>query len=131
MRISPIGSYYTKNYNSNSRLAFNGAKEEIISEGFKEFVSDALPIYKAGRALKKLGDGDSKGAIKQTVGMVDNIVCQPVKQMAAGAVAAKGALVGSIFGPVGAGIGALAGYVGTLWGWGKARNTIVDTIMDD
>ena len=131
MRISPISSHYTKNYNSNPRTTFNGTKEEIISESFKEFVSGALPIYKLGRAVQKLGDGDSKGAIKQTVGMVDNIVCQPVKQMAASAVAAKGALVGSVFGPVGAGIGAIVGYVGTLWGWGKARNTVVDTIMDD
>ncbi len=131
MRINPIGSYYKKNYNNSSGIAFNGTKEEIISEGFKEFVSGALPIYKLGRAVQKLGDGDSKGAIKQTVGMVDNIVCQPVKQMAASAVAAKGALVGSVFGPVGAGIGAIVGYVGTLWGWGKARNTVVDTIMDD
>ena len=42
MRINPIGSYYKKNYNNSSGIAFNGTKEEIISEGFKEFVSGAL-----------------------------------------------------------------------------------------
>lgn len=51
--------------------------------------------------------------------------------MAASAVAAKGALIGSVLGPGGAVIGAAAGYIGTLWGWGKARNTITDAILDD
>ena len=37
--------------------SFKGAKEEVISEGFKEFVSEALPVYKAGRALYKISEG--------------------------------------------------------------------------
>ena len=129
MRIYAINNQYTNRvYNTTS---FKGGKEEILSEGFKEFVSDALPIYKAGRVVQKLANDDPKGALKQTVGVVDNIVCQPVKQMAASAVAAKGALIGSVLGPGGAVIGAAAGYIGTLWGWGKARNTITDAILDD
>ena len=74
MRIYAINSQYNNRvYNT---TAFKGAKEEILSEGFKEFVSEALPIYKAGRAVQKLANDDPKGALKQTVGVVDNIVCQ-------------------------------------------------------
>ena len=105
--------------------------DDIITDGVQDFVSTALPVYNAARAIQKVCEGDEKEIVKQSVGVIDNIVCQPVKQTVAGAVAAKGALIGSIFGPVGAGIGAIAGYVGTLWGWGKARNSIVDSMMDD
>lgn len=129
MKINPINYQYSNHICS--RSSFKGGKEEIISEGFKEFVSEALPLYKAGRAVQRLADDDPKGAVKQTVGAIDNIVCQPVKQMAASAMAAKGALIGSVLGPGGAAIGAAAGYVGTLWGWGKARNTITDALLDD
>jgi len=60
-----------------------------------------------------------KGAIKQGVGFVDNVVCQPAKQALAGVVAAKGALVGSAICPgIGTAIGAGIGYFGTLLGWG-------------
>lgn len=129
MRIYAINSqYHNRIYNKTS---FRGGKEEVLSEGLKEFVSDALPIYKTGRAMQSLANDDPKGAIKQTVGLVDNIVCQPVKQMTASAVAAKGALIGSVLGPGGAVIGAAAGYIGTLWGWGKARNSLTDVILDD
>lgn len=112
--------------------SFRSAKDEVMSEGFKEFVSDALPVYKAGRALYKMGEGDTKGAVKQTVGMVDNIVLQPVKQSIATAVAAKTALVGTAICPgVGTAVGAAIGYFGTLVGWGKVRNNIVDNVIDD
>lgn len=126
MLISPITS--NRLYQPTT---FKSGKEEILSEGFKEFVSDALPIYKATRMVQKIGNNDAKGAVKQAVGTIDNIVCQPVKQSIATAVAAKGAAIGSLFGPPGAAAGALIGYVGTLWGWGKTRNTVVDSIMED
>lgn len=114
------------------QTSFKGAKEEVISEGFKEFVSEALPVYKAGRALYKISEGDTKGVIKQTVGIVDNVVLQPVKQTVATAVAAKGALVGTAICPgIGTVIGATVGYLGTLIGWGKIRNSIVDNVVDD
>ena len=128
MRIYPIN--YT--YNSYKMQTFKGTKDEIVSEGLKEFVSDVMPLYKVGRTLYKIGDGDTKGAVKQAVGAVDNIVLQPVKQSVAVAVAAKGAAIGSVICPgVGTAIGATIGYLGTLLGWGKARNCIVDSVMED
>ncbi len=130
MRVNTINTVAPRMYYT-QRIHFKGEKEELISEGLKEVMSEALPIYKGFRTLQKVGDGDKKGAVKQAVGTVDNIVCQPIKQAAATAVAAKGALIGSVLGPVGAGVGAAVGYFGTLLGWGKIRNKIVDGIMDD
>ncbi len=92
MLVQPIYSYNKINRTTYPNT-FKGTKEEIISEGFKEFVSEGLPIYKVGRTLEKVEKGDAKGAIKQAVGAVDNIVCQPVKQTVATAVAAKGAVI--------------------------------------
>ena len=113
------------------RKTFKGAGSEVISEGFKEFVSEGLPFYKAARTLYKAGEGDTKGAIKQGIGAIDNVVLQPVKQAAAAAVAAKGAAIGTAICPgLGTAIGCGIGYLGTLLFWGKARNTIVDEIMD-
>ena len=130
MRVSSV-NIVPSNYNC-YRQNFKGAKEEVISDGLKEFVSEALPLYKTGRALYKMGEGDTKGAVKQTVGAVDNIVLQPAKQALAATVAAKGALIGSAICPgAGTAIGAAVGYFGTLLGWGKARNAIVDSIMDE
>lgn len=127
MRVSSISNIYNISPNVTN---FKGGKEEVISSGFKEFVSDALPIYKAGRTLYKLGEGKTDDAIKQGVGVVDNIVMQPTKQAIATAVAAKAAVFGSVLGPVGTVIGAGFGYFGTLLGWGKIRNSIVDGILD-
>ena len=130
MRVNAINMVTPKMYN-NQKVHFKGEKEELLSEGFKEVISEALPIYKGFRTIQKVGDGDKKGAVKQAVGTVDNIVCQPIKQAAASVIAAKGALIGSVLGPVGAGVGAAVGYFGTLLGWGKIRNKLVDGIMDD
>ena len=103
--------------------------DDIITDSVKDFVSDALPVYNAARVIQKVCEGDEEEIVKQSVGVIDNVVCQPVKQAVASAVAAKGALIGSIFGPIGAGAGAVIGYAGTLLGWGKARNSIVKKIM--
>jgi len=44
-----------------SRQNFKGAKDEVISEGFKEVFTEAvLPTYKAIRGLNKLGNGDTQ-----------------------------------------------------------------------
>ena len=131
MRINGVSSYRVVNVNTNRQTKFKGAGQEIISEGFREVVADALPLYKGARFLYKAGNGDTKGAIKQGVGVVDNIVCQPAKQAVAGAAAAKGAAIGTAICPgVGTFIGAATGYIGTLLCWGKVRNTIVDAFMD-
>lgn len=111
--------------------SFKGGKDEIISTALKETVGDLLPTYKAIRAINKLGQGEGKAAIKQGIGMVDNVIMQPTKQAIASAVAAKCATVGSIFGPLGTAIGGGIGYFGTLLAWGKTRNSIVDSIMED
>ena len=132
MNVSKINSYGVQQpYNCRRNVRFKGAGGEVISEGVKEFMSEALPLYKAGRFIKKAGEGDTKGMIKQGVGVADNIFLQPVKQAAAAAVAAKGAAIGTAICPgLGTAIGAGVGYFGTLLGWGKARNTIVDACMD-
>lgn len=65
------------------------------------------------------------------IGWADNLICQPLKQAAATAVAAKGAAIGTLICPgVGTTIGAAVGYIGTLYGWAKARNKIVDKGLD-
>ena len=131
MKVYSIYPYKVQVTNTQRQNNFKGAGQEIISEGFKECVSDLLPIYKTVRCINKVGKGDSKGAIKQGVGLADNIVCQPAKQALATAAAAKGALIGSAILPgIGTGIGAITGYVGTLLCWGKVRNTVVDALMD-
>lgn len=134
MKVYSINEFkYTTslNRNYNVSLHFRGAKDEVISEGFKEVVGDLLPVYKGLRALDKFSDGDNKGATKQAVGVVDNIVLQPAKQAVASIVAAKGATIGTMICPgIGTAIGATLGYFGTLIGWGKARNSIVDSIID-
>ena len=131
MKINCINSYGVANKNINKRTSFKGAGSEIISEGFKEFVSDALPLYKTARCLNKIGNGDSRGAVKQGVGVADNILLQPAKQALATTMAAKGAAIGTMLCPgFGTALGAGVGYLGTLFCWGKARNTVVDAIMD-
>ena len=132
MNVSKINFYGVQQpYNCRQNVRFKGAGGEVISEGLKEFMSEALPLYKAGRFLKKAGDGDTRGMVKQGVGVVDNVVLQPVKQTAAVAVATKAAAIGTLICPgIGTAIGAGLGYFGTLFGWGKARNTIVDACMD-
>ena len=131
MKIYSINSYMTINKNSSKKTSFKGVGSEIISEGFRDVVSEALPLYKGARFLSKVGKGDTKGAVKQGVGVVDNIVCQPAKQAVAGTVAAKGAAIGTAICPgLGTAIGAGVGYIGTLLCWGKVRNTVVDAFMD-
>ena len=131
MKIYPINSYTVINKNSGQKTSFKGAGGEVISEGLRDFVSEALPLYKSARFLSKVGKGDSRGAVKQGVGVVDNIVCQPAKQALAGTVAAKFAAVGTAICPgVGTALGAGIGYFGTLLCWGKTRNTVVDALMD-
>jgi len=129
MRVNSVS--YSPYATSYPKTNFRGMKEEVISTGLKEVVSTGLPIYKAGRALHKLGEGDTKGALKQGIGLVDNIVMQPTKQSIATLASAKGAAIGSVFGPVGTFLGAGIGYFGTLLCWGKVRNTVVDGIMGD
>jgi hypothetical protein len=130
MMVNAISAYQVQPYGRRN-VKFRGAGGEVISEGLRDFVSEALPLYKAGRMIKKIGDGDTKGAIKQGVGVADNIILQPVKQTAALAVATKFAAIGTAICPgLGTVIGGGLGYFGTLLGWGKARNTIVDACMD-
>ena len=131
MIVGSVCPYQIQRVHTLKRNSFKGAGGEIISEGMKEFVSEALPIYKTARGLYKVGQGDTRGAIKQGIGVADNIIFQPAKQALAATVAAKGAAIGSLILPgVGTAIGAGIGYLGTLLCWGKARNAIVDEIMD-
>ena len=111
--------------------AFKGDDPENTDE-LKEFVGDAMPVLSGFRLVKKIADGDKKAIARTTAATVDNIVLQPLKQSAATAAATKGALIGgSIGGPPGALIGGAIGYVGTLFVWGKTRNAVVDSIIEN
>ena len=132
MLVNSITCCYIPHYSIRNSVSCKGVKEEVISEGFREFVSEALPFYKAGRTLYKIGEGDGKGAVKQGIGFVDNTLGQPLKQGVALSVAAKAAAIGTAICPgIGTAILGGAGYLATLMGWGYVRNKAVDAVMDD
>lgn len=69
---------------------------------------------------------------KVSITAIDNYALHGIKQAAASGARRKGTIIGSaIGGSVGAVIGGAIGYIGAFFLWGKARDKVVDAIIND
>ena len=122
-----------------------GEATEVAGKAFRKVAGDELPVSKkpvvapiVDELMDQLTDGTPVGGIIRTANgvrkgdahqivkggaaIVDNTVFLPAKL----AVMAEAAAIGTAICP---GIGTVAGPLLVLFGWGKARNAIVDGFM--